>query len=247
MIKAVLLGGVAALAYVGSYGVASAQLLYVNDFNQNGATGTNTSLSVANWTGTTHVDGLDRVYQVSGANWAVWSYNYQPEAFYTAPGELTPINIATTQDLTFSVDLEASYNTPLVNTYFAVELSNDQWYVSATPLAQPTSTTSFTTETMSVDPSAAQWNLLNGIVDSGTDGSTPSIGSGATSDLSGNIIAAGVVTTRISSDGTVDFDNFKITGTTEQAVPEPSAAMLLLVGLGGVAGVWVRRRVTAKA
>ncbi len=68
---------------------ASAETLYSNDFNQNGATGTNTDLSVAGWTGTTEEDGLSRVYQLSGANWAVWSYNYTTEAFYTAPGVLT--------------------------------------------------------------------------------------------------------------------------------------------------------------
>ncbi len=91
---------------------------------------------------------------------------------------LTPISIANTSNLTFSVDLEASYNEAVVNTYIAVETSNDQWYVSSTPLTQPTSSTSFTTETLNFSSSAADWNLLNEVVDSGSTGGGPSIGSG---------------------------------------------------------------------
>jgi len=246
MIKTSFLVGVAALGYLFLGKPACAQLLYANDFNQNGATGTVTALSEAGWTGSTNGEGLSRLYQLSGANWAVWSYNYVPEAFYTAPGVLAPISIANTSDLIFSVNLEASYNNSIVDTYIAVETSNDQWYVSATPLTKPASSSSFTTETLNFSATAADWHLLNGIVDAGTTGGGVSIGPAAGSDLSGNIIAAGVLTTRSTSDGTVNFDNFSISGDVVSSVPEPSTNALMLAGLAGVAFTLRRRRAMAR-
>ncbi len=52
MIKTAFLAGVVALGYAFLGNAASAQLLYSNEFDQNGATGTTTSLSEAGWTGT---------------------------------------------------------------------------------------------------------------------------------------------------------------------------------------------------
>jgi hypothetical protein len=191
-------------------------VLYSNNFDQNGspATYADQNLKTVNFVG----DVTDRVARVFSNTdnlnppaWAIFSYAQvgATEGFYTAPGVLKPIS-TTTPGLKFSVDIQSQFQPENVTSYFAIETSDKQWYVSATAL--PTATDTFTTASLDFSPTAAKWNVLTPGSPSGdaTD-SGATIGSTAPGDLKGDIIAAGFVAVHANSNGTVNFDNFSIT------------------------------------
>jgi hypothetical protein len=121
-------------------------------------------------------------------------------------GMLFPIiNPAFYPDLTFSVDIApATANPSNVAAYFAVRLGTN-WYASATALPTPTTSNStYATYTLPYNPVAANWNNLTVTSSGGV------IGSGAASNLTGQITAAGMVFKTVNSGGTFNFDNFLI-------------------------------------
>ena len=211
-------------------------VLYSNDFNQNGSPETyaDQNLSTVGFVGDV-VTPSTRVFSNSDGltvpNWAVYSFTGATvtEGFYTAPGTLTPISI-TAPELTFSVDIQSQFNAQNVNAFFAVETSNGQWYASSTALPEATGT--WTTNSLAFSATASQWDLLTvgTPTGNGTD-SGATIGSVATSDLTGNIIAAGFLASHFKGNGTANFDNFTITAA---AAPEPSTWALLFAGLIGL-------------
>jgi hypothetical protein len=131
--------------------------------------------------------------------------------------------------------------------YFLVQ-NGGNWYASATAITPPTS----------YDPNspAGGWNsssygnfdprsvvltagAVNWIIVSGIGTGTITLGSAATSDLSGNITGAGLLINADNSGGTGgswNFGDFKI-----EAVPEPGTMALL--ALGGLAMILRRRHV----
>jgi hypothetical protein len=195
-------------------------VLYSNNFDQNGspATYADQSLKTVNFVG--DVTGLSpRVFSnadnLSVPAWAIFSYAQAgaTEGFYTAPGVLKPIATSTT-GLKFSVEIQSQFNPQNVTAYFAIETSDKQWYVSATAMPAPTDT--FTAATLDFSPAAAKWNVLTpgSATGDGSD-SGATIGNAATSDLKGDIIAAGFVAVHANDLGTVNFDNFSITTSTK--------------------------------
>ncbi len=191
-------------------------VLYSNNFDQNGspATYADQNLKTVNFVG----DVTDRAARVFSSTdnlnppaWAIFSYAQAgaTEGFYTAPGVLKPIS-TTTPGLKFSVDIQSQFQPENVTTYFAVETSDKQWYVSAAALLPATDT--WTTASLTFSPTAAKWNVLTPGTPSGdaTD-SGASIGAMATSDLKGDIIAAGFVAVPALALGPVHFAPFSIT------------------------------------
>lgn len=158
-----------------------------------------------------------RWYETGGnPDAAAWSWHGEAntEAFYSSTtldtgstGTAFPtIDPAENPSLAFNVDLMSTFAPELVDSFFAVEIGGS-WYVSATALADATD--SWVTQTMSFDPTAANWNELTV---SGDGSATEAIiGAAAGADLSGSITGAGMVFTRTAS-ATTNFDNFVLTG-----------------------------------
>jgi hypothetical protein len=117
------------------------------------------------------------------------------------------INPAFYPSLNFSVDLAPSFAPTNVTAYLAVEFGSS-WYVSATAFPVPTGTTTSTlaTYTKTFSPVAANWKNLTVTSSGGI------VGSAAASNLTGVMTGAGVVFVNTGS-GTMNFDNFVITGT----------------------------------
>lgn len=164
-----------------------------------------------------------RIYHVAGTNGAVWSFRGAagPEAFYattvTANGSLAyhmafpSINLATVENLVFSVDLNSTWQPALVHSYFAVQINWGSWYVSTTELL-PVPTGTYASYNLTFDPSASGWNELT-VSGSGSVGnaSFPTVGVTAAANLSGYITGAGIVSVHDGS-STHNFDSFTIAG-----------------------------------
>ncbi len=108
--------------------------------------------------------------------------------------------------LNISVDIAPQTNSANVTAYLAVEIGTN-WYVAATPLPTPTvDSSTFATYTTAFNPAAANWKNLS------ISGTGALIGSAAASDLKGTMTGAGLVFVTVGAGGTLNFDNFIITG-----------------------------------
>lgn len=118
------------------------------------------------------------------------------------------INLASYSDLTFSVDLAPSFSSSNVTAYFAVQLNGGPWYVSSTALPVPTSSDSgtYSSYSMTFNPTAANWKNLT------IGANNASIGSTAASNLRGAVTGLGLVFVTVGSGGTFNFDNVLVTG-----------------------------------
>jgi hypothetical protein len=100
--------------------------------------------------------------------------------------------------------------------FFAVQLNNNNWYVSTNQLPEATAS-AFITNSMKFNPAATAWNQLTVSHDGSyykTWNATnpyPQIGAVATADLTGFITGVGVVYIHITS-GDGQFDNFTVSG-----------------------------------
>jgi hypothetical protein len=158
------------------------------------------------------------LYQRIGGDGAVSAFNGSPAtaAYYATTTTDTNqaglpfpnINLAYYSDLSISVDIAPTNQSANVTAYVAVQLNGGPWYIAANPLPVPVGdTAAFTTYTMPFNPAAANWKNLTIL------GQGASIGSVASSKLTGIMTGAGVVFVYTGSGGTLDFDNFLITGT----------------------------------
>jgi hypothetical protein len=119
------------------------------------------------------------------------------------------INLASYPSLNISVDIAPYTNSANVTAYLAVQLNGTNWYVAASSLPVPTvDSPTYTTYTTAFNPTAANWKNLT--VTPGTGGT---IGSTAASNLKGVMTGAGLVFVTVGTGGTLNFDNFLITGT----------------------------------
>jgi hypothetical protein len=119
------------------------------------------------------------------------------------------INLASYPSLNISVDIAPYTNSANVTAFLAVQLNGANWYVAASSLPVPTvDSPTYATYTMAFNPTAANWKNLT--VTPGTGGT---IGSTAASNLKGVMTGAGLVFVTAGAGGTINFDNFLITGT----------------------------------
>ena len=158
------------------------------------------------------------LYQRIGSDGAVFAFNGSPATavYYATTTSDTNqaglpfpnINLAYYSDLSISVDIAPSFQSANVTAYLAVQINGGPWYVSANPLPVPIGDTgTFTTYATPFDPAAANWKNLTVLAQGG------SIGSVASSKLTGIMTGAGVVFVYTGTGGNFNFDNFLITAT----------------------------------
>jgi arabinogalactan endo-1,4-beta-galactosidase len=215
---------------LGSFFVAGqGVVLYRETFPYGGITGSFPVSEVA-WADDIP-DNPNRLYQNAGGDGAVYAYQSTSTttAFYTstalaagAVGAAFPgINPAVYSGITFLLDIQPYYNPANVSARFAVQMNGGSWYAAATALPVPATTGPYVTCSNVFSPSAAKWKTLS-VSGNGT-GTTATIGSTASSDLTGNITGAGVVFNHTGS-GTFNFDNFLITATNPGSLAASSAS-----------------------
>jgi hypothetical protein len=226
--------GLAALSAPSAHAVT----IFTEDFGT--GVPANTALSTVGWVNDVIGAGNVRLYAAGGGNNAVFSYANATgsEAFYTTSsmaGGFADFEIAGFTDLAFSVSIDSGFGGATTNARFIVQIDDGAWFVSTTFLGNPTATPS--AKTLVFDAAAASWQNLT-VTGTGAINSPATIGATATADLAGTITGVGVLGVH-AGNGTVNFDNFLITGTV--AVPEPSSCALA-GGLAALGLVALRRR-----
>lgn len=165
-------------------------------------------------------NNINRLYQNSGADGAVFAFQNSSKttAIYTSTnltatiGAAFPtINAAFYPGITLSVDIQPSLTPANVMARFAVQMNGNNWFAAANPLPVPATVGPFATYSMAFNPVASGWKTLS--VSGNGSGSSATIGSTASSDLSSNITGAGIVFIHSGAGGTFNFDNFQITAT----------------------------------
>jgi PEP-CTERM motif len=175
-----------------------------------------------NQTGTTFLNSATS--QPLPHNFAVYMGNGVPGLgmFYTTSGfggfsSLNPASYPA--GLGFSVfvqaqpDIDTANNAPWPDAgtgYFAVQVGGTNWYISATPMAQPVVVNpNFSVRTLAYNPGPGNWNDLSGVA---VGASTLTIGSPSAA-LSGPITGVGMIS-QVNGNGTyrtINFSNFTVT------------------------------------
>jgi hypothetical protein len=108
--------------------------------------------------------------------------------------------------LNISVDVAPQTNSANVTAYLAMQIGTN-WFVAANPLPTPTvDSPTYTTYSTAFNPAAANWKNLS------ISGTGALIGAPAAGDLKGTMTGAGLVFVTVGAGGTLNFDNFIITG-----------------------------------
>ncbi len=195
--------------------------LYAETFPFVGALAISYPVSLVGWSNSIP-DNLDRLVQRTGGDGD--AYGFEAFAMNTAAYVTTAsdtgvsglpfpsINPAAYPAITFSVDIQPTWQAANIPVYFAVQMGGANWYVSQTPLPVNVAGTVFATYQQQFDPDAIQWNTLT------LSGTAATIGTQPTSDLSGNITGVGLVFANSGSGG-VNFDNFLIITDAAPAIP----------------------------
>jgi arabinogalactan endo-1,4-beta-galactosidase len=155
--------------------------------------------------------------------------------FYTTNGAgsgtsgtsaFTSIDPTLYSNLTFSVETQESYQGGNVTSSFAVQVGG-AWYVSTnkiTPYVESQGGTNFLLTSLMYNPIASGWNQLT------IGGSSVTVGSEASSNLSGPITGIGIVVKVASGGGSWDYSDLLIKATAPCIVSQPTN---LSVALGG--------------
>ena len=192
-------------------------VIYSQPFN----TATTNDISVVGWVLSGGSGGLSDGGWPGTCVFAFGNTNV-PQAFYTTtfiengsvPDQMAfpVINLTNVTGLTFSMDYNSWWRASATHTYFAVQMNWGPWYIQSTEVTQAVYLKQ--TATVSFDPTASSWNqfTVSGAGTNSSDATATVIGSVATSDLTGYITGAGMVSLH---DGTVDtawvkMDNFRI-------------------------------------
>ncbi|MGD1089383.1 MAG: glycosyl hydrolase 53 family protein [Verrucomicrobiota bacterium] len=111
---------------------------------------------------------------------------------------------------------------------FAVQMNGSSWFVSTNTLPVPAVVGPYANYSNTFNPAASQWYSLS-VSGNGT-GSSATIGSVVSSNLTGNITGAGLVFTYKGTGGTLSVDNFQIAAsqTVNIAVNSISNGMITL-------------------
>ncbi len=197
-----------------------ADYLYAESFPFVGAVPVDYPLSVVGWSNSIP-DSPNRLSQNTsgdGEAYAFEAYAATTAAYVTTASDtgvsglpFPSINPAAYPAITFSVDIQPTWQPANIPVYFAVQMGGANWYVSQTPIPVNVAGTVFATYQQQFDPDAIQWNTLT------LSGTAATIGIQPASNLSGNITGAGLVFANTGSGG-VNFDNFLITTDTAPAI-----------------------------
>jgi arabinogalactan endo-1,4-beta-galactosidase len=208
-----LFGLASALSVMGqTHGQA---LLYQETFPGPGLSG-DFSISTVGWANDV-LNNPNRLYQISGGDGAVFVYQnaVRTTAFYTftvlsavTRATFPSINTALYSGITFSADIQPYLTPANVTARFAVQMNGGSWFVSANTLPVPATVGPFAAYSNVFNPAVSQWDSLS-VSGNGT-GSSATIGSVISSNLTGNITGAGLVFTHTGAGGTFNFDNFLI-------------------------------------
>jgi hypothetical protein len=209
-----------------------ASVLYFENFNL--PTSPNQVIPEVGWMNDINSSFGGRIFQNTGTgvtfpNMAVYSFvsSAVVEAFYgnstTITGGPYPanphpitnhmafpgINLAVAQNVSFNVDLNASYAAGSGHSYICVQMNFGGWFVSTNELPYPPGI-AFVTRTYKFNPAASAWDQLT-VSGTGSDTAnlTPVIGALATNDMTGYITGIGIVI-RHTSGSTVQFDNYTV-------------------------------------
>jgi hypothetical protein len=227
---------------------ASAASIYREDFTD--AEANDGTLAEQGWNGT---DSIASGGSSSGVfNTFHWWYNNSTLASATTPSGLSyttenaPISLAT-PSLTFdwAHRLESQFDDAFgeatgtgtgVDVRPAIQVGG-QWYAAATSIStgnadNTTTSGTFSAQSVPINPTAANWVLVNGV--DATGGVT--LGAAPGANLSGNITGVGLVST-FHQYQTVNFDYVEITG-----VPEPTSLGLAAGAIACAAASRRRRR-----
>lgn len=179
-------------------------------------------------------DSPNRLYSNSGGDGAVYAFEgaAATTAFYTSTTISTNIGTAGMAfpaidpalypGLTFSVDIQPSYNPSHVTARFAVQMNGSNWFAASNTLPMPATVGSFATYSAMFDPTASRWKTLS-VSGNGT-GTGATIGGAASGNLAGTITGVGVVFTHTGTGGTFNFDNFMVTATNIAALTVSSSS-----------------------
>jgi hypothetical protein len=197
--------------------------LYAETFPFVGPAFVDSPLSAVGWTNGIP-DGPNRLFSNGAGNGAFFAF----EGFATTTAFLATTNTdagasglpfpkitpSSYPAVAFSVDIAPSFQPANVTAYFAVRMSSGSWFVNSTPIPvnNGTATTTFTTYAQQFSPLAANWDNLT------LSATGATIGSVASSDLTGDILGAGLVVVHTGS-GTFNVDNFLVTTDSVAAVP----------------------------
>jgi hypothetical protein len=212
---------VAAIIYFESFGVPTTGDQPINNVGwRNDISGNNNRLFTGN-SGLTWPRCAVYSYNVAGGIEAFWATTLTANGGPFENGMVTNkmafpgINLATVYNLNFSLAMNAN-GAGTYQCFFAVQLNNNNWYVSTNQLPEATAS-AFITNSMKFNPAATAWNQLtvspNGSYYAkwNTTNPYPQIGTNATADLTGFITGVGVVYIHITS-GDGQFDNFTVSG-----------------------------------
>ena len=189
--------------------------LYAETFPFVGAALVNYPVSVVGWTNNTP-DGPNRLFQSSGGNGAFFAFQGSAStvAFLVTTNTDTgasglpfpKITPSSYPAIAFSADIAPSFQPANITAFFAVRMSSGNWFVNSTaiPVNTATATGAYTTYTQQFVPLAANWDNLT------LSATGATIGSVASSDLTGDITGAGMVFVYTGS-GNFNVDNFLVT------------------------------------
>jgi arabinogalactan endo-1,4-beta-galactosidase len=211
--------------------------LYQEDFGAVAGNGASLTLAQVGWTQVLETGGSAGAYPQAGsmdintgqplpASAAFFYGNSGRGMFYTTNGEgsgtngdsaFSTIDPTMYSNLTFSVETQYSTTGANVSAFFAVRAGTN-WYVSTnsmTAYVESGASGNFSKTSLIYNPAASGWKSLTVSKNSIT------IGSLATSNLSGSITGIGIVST-LTGAGSWDYENFLIDATDPFVTSQPT-------------------------
>ena len=214
--------------------------LYREDFHINAGAAQNETLAAVGWSQVIPSAGKSSAGIYTEANSvdvntrlllppsAAYYYEDSPGTgiFYTTSGAgsgtngdsaFTGIDPTQYSNLTFSVETQQSDGGPDVSSRFAVQVGG-AWYVSITPMTayvESNASTNFSLTSLVYNSLASGWNNLT------IGGSSVTVGSAASANLSGPITGIGIVVT-VAPNGSWDYENLLISATDPFITSQPT-------------------------
>jgi arabinogalactan endo-1,4-beta-galactosidase len=226
---------------------APSQPAFIYQENFGGSTGSNLTLAQVGWSQILAPSGYAGIYPQPNAVDVNTDQSLPPSAayfggpqagggiFYTTNGAgsgtygssaFTNINPGLYSNLTFSVETQESLTGGNVSSYFAAQVGG-AWYVSTSPMTayvESSASANFSLTSLVYNPAASGWKNLT------LGAHSVTVGSGASSNLSGLITGIGVYVQIASGGGSWDYNDLQVKATSPWIVSPPAN---LSVALGG--------------